>query len=252
MIISLHLPKCGGTSFRHGLRSAFGQTLFEDYGDRILDQSLQACGHRAARARQLDDMIEDGTFEFQAVHGHFYAGKYAARIADGHWITFMRHPARLLRSLYSYLGRIEKDNTITRVVRSFDSFEAFVEHEWFQNPVTKLVCPLSFSNFAFVGLQEDFDASLDVVGALLDRPVRRFDMNTNPSGTDYRLDPDVLARIERLNAADMAFYAQALDALEAQKRALARGHLAPLSSGPTVAPGSVVPAAVPPLRAVGA
>ncbi|MEJ0049173.1 MAG: sulfotransferase family 2 domain-containing protein [Rhodospirillales bacterium] len=101
-LISVHVPKCAGTSLRGALARMFGhEAVYHDYGDRPIDP---------ASPMNLDP---DGFYERmgrsgfkhlagkRAVHGHFNIGKYrnfSARLR----ITFVREPIDRMISHYFF------------------------------------------------------------------------------------------------------------------------------------------------------
>ena len=74
MLISLHLPKTGGTSFRASLREMFGSRLLEDYCDLPLNtRPLRRKSHALIQCFALRHQRFP---EFDCIHGHFLPLKY--------------------------------------------------------------------------------------------------------------------------------------------------------------------------------
>lgn len=101
-VISVHVPKCAGTSLRLFLESSFGHdAVYQDYGDRPADP---------ASPMNLDPdgffgKFSSTNYEFlsgkRAVHGHFNPLKYKnarARLR----ITFLRDPVERAVSHYFF------------------------------------------------------------------------------------------------------------------------------------------------------
>src|SRR5262249_11657358 len=96
--ISIHLPKCAGTSLGEALKNHFKADLFLDYGDRVVDDRPVKDKLRSERRATLLQQLRNGQLTFKIIHGHFYAQKYVGVFSDPRWITIMRHPLTLLPS----------------------------------------------------------------------------------------------------------------------------------------------------------
>jgi hypothetical protein len=101
-VISVHVPKCAGTSLRIFLENSFGaDAVHRDYDDRPIDP---------ASPMNLDPdgffgRFCNGDYEFlvgkKAVHGHFHPLKYRAVRARLR-ITFLREPVERMISQYFF------------------------------------------------------------------------------------------------------------------------------------------------------
>lgn len=87
-IISVHLPKSGGTSVRGSLSRQFGDRAFFDYGRGPLGPDR--------------DLVEPGLPEgIELVHGHFRPARYDS-VQPAFRFTFLRQPVDLLLSFYFF------------------------------------------------------------------------------------------------------------------------------------------------------
>lgn len=98
-IISIHVPKAGGTSMLDLWRRTFGpQRVLADYqdppGDPAARHLLDPDGWQQARPRTLDPGV-------RVVHGHFRPHKYD-QIEDVFRLTLLRHPLQNMLSIYFY------------------------------------------------------------------------------------------------------------------------------------------------------
>lgn len=81
-LVVVHTPKCGGTSLRATLRTAFGaKNMFVDYKKIDPDRPKAPPG------------------SYSVIYGHFPASKYAD-IQDAMWVTLLREPVDRVLSLY--------------------------------------------------------------------------------------------------------------------------------------------------------
>lgn len=101
-LISLHVPKCAGTSLRTALQAAYGaDAVYLDYADRPIDpaapMNLDPDGFVAGFRRHGYPFLEGK----RVVHGHFHAGKYA-HLQARRRATFLRHPVDRLISHFEF------------------------------------------------------------------------------------------------------------------------------------------------------
>jgi hypothetical protein len=94
----------------------------------------------------------------------------------------------------------------------------FAELDWMRNEATRYLAGKSIDNFTAVGVAERFTDSLAVVACTLgwDCPLPTPRENANPTrvGAHYDLRPQDYDHIRDLNAADLAWYHEAVDRLE--------------------------------------
>ena len=100
-IISVHVPKCGGISFRGWLESALGKgRVLWDYGDGVVNPAAEMntdpAGFLAKHANKT--ALPNG---YLAVHGHFWVEKYRS-VQDATRICFLRDPVQRTISNYFY------------------------------------------------------------------------------------------------------------------------------------------------------
>jgi len=98
-IISIHVPKAGGTTMLTLWKEAFGEEgVMMDYGDVPVNPSadfiIDPIGWSDKRPVCLPEKV-------QVVHGHFRPGKYDL-LKDVFRMTMLRHPVDNLISIYTY------------------------------------------------------------------------------------------------------------------------------------------------------
>jgi hypothetical protein len=222
LIVSVHIPKTGGVTFREALAAAAGGQLVLDYDDRPLaPRSLV----RSLRERLRRVELPPGT---RAVHGHFVASKYGRRYPDARFVTWFRDPVERLASHYYYWLREPdpKNPTCRRLHDERLGLDRFAALPEMRNVHARFLGGVPVERFAFVGLTECFDEGMALFERLFGLaappgPARR---NANPErrGERYELAPGIREAVARANAADVALYARArarFEALRAGPRA---------------------------------
>jgi hypothetical protein len=214
LIVSIHVPKTGGETFRDILEDLTDGHLQRDYGDRPLAPLSLRQRVRLATSRPH---LEPGT---RAVHGHFIATKYWRRYPDARYMAWFREPVERLASHYYYWKRKpdRKNPTCRRLIEEDLSLEAFAALPEMRDIQARFLGEVPAEHLAFVGLTERYDESIDLfrrafypaLPAITDRT------NVNPErdGDRYDLEPAVRNTIEELNRADLALYPAAATRFE--------------------------------------
>lgn len=206
-VISVHIPKCAGTSLKTMLSDRLADDVVFDYGDRVVDTTKAA---RQVRLNRKSEAIRNFSrlSAAKVIHGHFYATKYLDLFPDAKFITIIRRPEDLLLSYYHYLRDQDRKGHLISLAKSFSSLEDFIEHGMFQNIITKLTWPMRPADFAFIGFIEDFDAAVEQYSRLIGTTLPIVKKNIAKS-EKTPIDAALMTRIRELNAGDYAFYDQA-------------------------------------------
>jgi hypothetical protein len=211
-LVSVHVPKCAGTSFRQVLERIYGAQLWPNYGAVFV------------RAQAVAGCVPPGT---AAIHGHFLADAFDDVLPGRDLVTWVRHPVeRVVSNYYHFLRSPDlRDDCCRELYERRLSLCEFAELDWMRNETTRYLAGKPLAEFAAVGIAERFAESLEVMARTLRWPelpaVPR--ANVNPARTT---DHYALSRREReylgyLNAADLAWYEEAVVALEDRQAALA-------------------------------
>jgi hypothetical protein len=214
LIVSIHVPKTGGETFRDILEELTEGHLQRDYGDRPLAPMSVRQRLRLATARPH---LEPGT---RAVHGHFIATKYWRRYPDARYMAWFREPVERLASHYYYWKRKpdRKNPTCERLIEEDLSLEAFAALPEMRDVQARFLGEVPPERLAFVGITERYDESIDLFRQAFypELPATAERTNANPErgGDGYDLDPSVRATIAALNSADVALYEAATNRFE--------------------------------------
>lgn len=212
MIISVHIPKCAGTSFRHILQALHGEELWANYGTIFTADQAHS------------GLVPAGT---SCIHGHFLADAFDRLYPERNLITWVRNPVeRVVSNYYHFLRSPDlRDDCCRKLLERRLSLRQFAELDWMRNEATRYLAGKSPVEFAFVGIAENFTASLSVFARTFgwSCPPSAPRANANParSGERYNLDQQDYAMIRELNLADLAWYEEAAERLEASQQLLA-------------------------------
>ena len=196
MIISVHIPKCAGTSFRHVLQEMFGRLLWANYGDDF---------SRAA--------VPAGT---QCIHGHFNALAYSEIWPEARVLTMVRHPVQRVVSNYHHFRREPdgRNSASIRLQAERMTLRQFAELDEVRNEITRYTAGLRPADFAYVGVAERFAESVLLLRRTLgvDKAISAIRDNVNPDRMteNYELSAVDFDHIAELNSVDLEWYEAAV------------------------------------------
>lgn len=209
LIVSVHIPKTGGISFREAIEGLAGGHLVHDYADRPL---VPRTRWRALRERFRRAPLPPGT---RVVHGHFVAAKYWRSHPEARFVTWFRDPVERLISHYHYWQR-EPDPqhpTCRRLLEERLSLLAFAALPEMRDVHARFLGGVPPERFAFIGLTERFAEGMELFRRLFcpELRIEHARRNANPArrGDRYEIDPAERAAIAELNRVDLALHARA-------------------------------------------
>ena len=210
-LVSLHIPKTAGTSFRNILKSV--------YGDRAVVR-LDINNKGVTRLNQKI-YTEQQPPSAKVIHGHFVYGDIENRFdLPPHFkkITWLRNPVQRVVSNYYYLEAIlktllsEKRKNLNILSKMQRSLLEYAGDEINRNRQAKFLKGIQLEDFDFVGIQEDFNEDLVEIAKVLNWSKYPEPIHQNKTPTERPpLDPEILRQIERLNQEDMNLYREALE-----------------------------------------
>ena len=213
LIISVHIPKTGGTTFIEVLRKCAQEVFYLDYGSGPLAPTALFRQGKLITA-PFESIIND--LELlpgrSVIHGHFPAEKYSDLFPNAVYVTWLRDPVERVISNYLYWQRsdIPGDRRWEQVTAENMSLEQFAQLDFARDLQEAFLSPLAVEQFDFIGITEEYDRSLELFRRLF-CPDTRLDataQNDNPNrqGKFYDLDPEVRKKIRLLNERDVHTY----------------------------------------------
>lgn len=217
MVISVHIPKTAGTTFRSYLRAIYGRHLCCDYGQsNPMTHGLIARSLYADTGPKPPENLRQACHKkgIKCIHGHFHAEKYRAIFPDARYIVWLRDPVDRVISQFFYQRKaLDPRNRINRLVYEGKvNLLQFADMEENRNIQSKMIAGIPVEAFYFLGICEDFQQSL-----------RRFEnrlqidlgntkvrwLNLNPRKPNVE-DPEIREHIAAQNAADIQLHTSAL------------------------------------------
>lgn len=198
----VHIPKTAGTSFRDSLDDFFGDGLYCDYGPDSATSPIVA-----DYIHQRHAFPEFG--EFLANHkqpvclsGHYPLKKYGALFYIKNVMVFLRNPVQRTISHYEHMRRVDG---IT------ESLESFCSNPANMNVQLRNLGRASFNLIGFLGLQEYYRESLQLLHAQNGLQIKESFLNINKqrSASKYKLDDEMMHFIRKHNDKDLALYKSA-------------------------------------------
>lgn len=216
-LISIHIPKTAGTSFRNILKEAYGDSSVARLDIEIND-SIVKVNQEELKSKKLSSKIK-------VIHGHFNYLDLVERFdipKTTAVITWLRHPVDRVISNYNYLAKRlkeelrEKEKGLYILAKMQKSLEEYANLELNRNRMSKFLEGLPLESMKFVGIQEYFVEDLEYFGNLFGINKIAY-LEHNITGEKKDTDEDVIRKIEELNALDMALYRKGLE-LRADRR----------------------------------
>lgn len=214
-LISIHIPKTAGTSFRNSLKAVYG-----DKEVVRLDIDLTKQEVKINEQRYYQSEFPQGT---KVIHGHY---SYPLLIEnfklnkDIPIITWLRDPVQRVISNYLYLTKILEDllqeeqkglNILEKMKRSLKEYALF---EGAQNRQSKFLTGLNIEDLKFVGIVEHYDEDINRLAKILKwekTPI--FNNNQTKKETNFISNIDI-ELIRQLNTEDLKLYEKALSLRE--------------------------------------
>jgi hypothetical protein len=216
MMVSVHLPKTAGTSFRATLEENFGTRLKKDYEDLPLHKGNYERNLASIEAATKSYMIN--LDDVACIHGHFLPVKYlllrdrAAMI----FVTWMRHPVDRVVSHYEFWKREYNESTAgplhRKVVVEGWSLRDFCLSEEIRNLYDKFLWAFPIEYFNFIGIVEFYEIDhAYFVKNYLNVNTAAERRNAAPSRNHLaELDSGFRREIEAFHGADIKLYNTAL------------------------------------------
>lgn len=221
-LISLHIPKSAGTSFRNTLKSIYGESavIRLDISRKKIEEERQLIlriNEKAYNKSSLSRRVD-------VLHGHFIIDDLQQQFelpANVPYITWLRHPVERVISNYYYL--VERlESIIKEEQRNVDILNKMMRdlREYAKRPgncnrMASFLGSKPLSSFEFIGIQEHYAEDLAAMSQHFGWPAPSV-LHHNKTGSKHAVSEKLRQKIAEWNAEDMALYEEAL-ALRAER-----------------------------------
>jgi hypothetical protein len=196
MILSVHIPKTAGVSFR--------RILAELYQEDILLKYWQMTDARGQVVSRVPGHV-------RCIHGHFHPEALLPEFPQAKLVTWVRDPVE--RVISSYYHRLREPDWLHPVDRELHannlSLVEFAALDLMRNEMARFFGNKQPEDFAFIGQTERFESSLDEFLRLfgLDPvPARRENCNPCRTAERYAVDDATRREIAVLNERDILIH----------------------------------------------
>lgn len=216
ILISLHLPKTAGSSFRAALEQTFGSHLLKDYqGSGI---SLPPPERHRRALQQAHAIAASQPQDIACVHGHFLPFKYLllGDTVQLVFITWMREPVARAVSHYHYWQRSYNPQTSAphhkKVIEEQWSLEKFCLSQEFQNIYCQYLWAFPLEYFSFIGITEYYAGDIEYFSErFLEESLPVLKVNSRHSPEEVPLSKKTLEKIQLFHQKDIILYQKALE-----------------------------------------
>lgn len=203
-LLSIHIPKTAGRTFREILRSQYGVN-----GVLSLDHH-----YLANRKERLEDYP---THRYPVIHGHLpYQQISKAGLPTSRYITWLRHPVdRVISNYYFYCSSEYPALKRRDPTKELIPFERFIRRSTRRNIICKYLEGMPLNDFFFVGFQDQFDTDIRKLGQKLgwqlnaEHLALRINDNTKARQSAPSLSEELILKIRAYNEKDLALYEKA-------------------------------------------
>jgi hypothetical protein len=213
MLLSVHVPKAAGNSFRECLAAKYGDRMMGDYGDWAGFDVPEANERRARRTAAMRARGPELLEKYDVIHGHFVADKYLGLFPSTQYVAFFREPyQQALAHYYFLLRNPQRDHPEEKIFHEAKmSLPEYLEWEAFRDHQSQYLGTIPIEEFTMVGLSAHFAQSLHMFAAIFDCDLgeeRFFNVNGERMG-EYPVMADALALVQKYRAKDIELYRKA-------------------------------------------
>jgi Sulfotransferase family len=209
ILVSLHIPKTAGTSFRNILKNIYGENQVARFD--ISRKGVVRLNESIYKKSKLPNVkVIHGHFTFQDLSDSFTLPE------SYKFITWMRDPVKRVISNYYYLeSRLQelhdKDKSLNILSKMQRSLIEYARAEINRNRQAKFLTGCKLEDFDFIGIQEDFENELLRLSTILGwKEIPENLIQNKTMGNTKDVEPSIISEIRDLNEQDAQLYDKAL------------------------------------------
>jgi|UPI0005920FF0 hypothetical protein len=212
-LLSFHIPKSAGTSFRNMLRDVYGAEAVLRFDTPLRGGGKFLVEQQPFTGRTLPNRV-------RVLHGHFswqHLNNILELPPDIPKITWLRDPVERVVSNYFYLAKRLREildeegrgvNILTKMERSLTEYAQAAIN---QNRMSKFLEGLDLKDFRFVGILEQMDEDLQHMADAMGWAIQEAYQHNATGKRKREITPEERAVIEACNAKDLALYQEAME-----------------------------------------
>jgi hypothetical protein len=217
MLLSMHIPKTAGTSFRMALQARFGDSMLLAYRGQVRAKR-PIVPFDGKLLLELEPPHQERLAEYcrtndvACIHGHFTLPSLCQIFPDATSITFLREPVDRLISAYNHMY------TTMPEAAERTSFEQFASNARTRNVYEQLGVLECLDSLGFIGITEQYERSLRLLehkfpelGSLA---FEEANVSQQKRFTKADVTPEVRAHLREANDGDVEIYEAALACFE--------------------------------------
>lgn len=210
-IFFVHIPKTAGTSFRKAAEEYYSPAnVVYDYspGSEETSPLILEWIHEKSDWLGCHHAFEQSNIAF--LSGHVHAKKYVHLFGISQTVTFLREPVQRIVSEYNHFVRHHGYQ---------GDLVSFYRKPQFINRQTKMLQKVPLEAIGFLGLTEEYDASLTMLNHRYGMEIPSIAMNMGREDTHkgYELPEAQLEEIRTLNQDDIRVYRRAVKLFKQRK-----------------------------------
>lgn len=217
-LVSLHIPKTAGTSFRTFLKHIYGFNSAVRLDINITTRRIDIENQEFAGSRIPS--------EIRVIHGHFYYRHLIEqfRLKEGiKFITWLREPSERVISNYFYLAKRlkeelnEEEKGLNILSKMQKSLIEYARNDISRNRIHKFLEGADLKDFFFVGLHEHYSEDMKDLAPMMG--LDNFQIfQHNITGPKDDVPEEIRKEIRELNALDYVFYDEAIKLREHRRK----------------------------------
>ncbi len=202
-LVSIHIPKTGGSSFHKILQQQYAENQLFSFEKRI--------GSDQSNMKTHQDLIAKIPEQVMCIHGHFHHSElkpYLQQFPDTKLVTWLRNPIeRVISHYYFLMQRISKNtNDKERYLENVSLLE-FAECDSRKNLIHRYLQGSDLNSFFFIGILENFAKDISSLSHRLGWVLSNADFHEkNNIQNKYEVDEKTRRHIKELNKKDFKIY----------------------------------------------
>jgi len=206
-LVSLHIPKTAGTSFRNILKEVYG----EEQVVRFDINRFISIENKEFKGKKLASQI-------RVIHGHFSYEQLFEQVALPEGvpvITWLRDPVKRVISNYFYLSKIlreelnEEEKDLNILAKMQKTLIEYANAEPNRNRMSSFLKGSILEDFLFIGIMDHYEEDLKYLASILGWG-EYTELQHNITVDKPEVDEETLSIIKELNSKDIEIYKSAL------------------------------------------